>query len=170
MSEIAEPSEEPVFSHLDTAGSARMVDVSEKPETYRSATAVGRIRMAPETCALVANKALPKGDVFTVARVAAVLAAKRTGTLIPLCHPLPLTDVQVELKLDDEGVSISATASCIGRTGVEMEALTAVTVAALTIYDMCKSVDKRLLVENIHLESKSGGRSGDFRWSAAEAD
>ncbi len=170
MSDFSQPGEEPVFSHLDTAGSARMVDVSAKPETYRSATAVGGIRMSPETCALVANKALPKGDVFTVARVAAVLAAKRTGSLIPLCHPLPLTDVQVDLQLTDEGVAISATASCIGRTGVEMEALTAVTVAALTIYDMCKSVDKRLLIENIHLESKSGGRSGDFRWSAAEAE
>lgn len=146
-----------------------MVDVSGKPETHRSATAVGRIRMAPETCALVAGKALPKGDVFTVARVAAVLAAKRTGGLIPLCHPLPLTDIQVDLTLEENGVAISATASCIGRTGVEMEALTAVTVAALTIYDMCKSVDKRLMIEDIHLQAKSGGRTGDFRWDAGNA-
>jgi cyclic pyranopterin phosphate synthase len=166
MSETTENDLHPAFSHLDSSGSARMVDVSGKPETHRSATAVGRIRMTPETCALVANKALPKGDVFTVARVAAVLAAKRTGGLIPLCHPLPLTDVQVDLTLEETGVAISATASCIGRTGVEMEALTAVTVAALTIYDMCKSVDKRLLIEDVHLQAKSGGRSGDFRWDA----
>ena len=160
-------SEPLTFSHLDNAGGARMVDVSAKPETHRSATAVGYVRMARETCALVASQALPKGDVFTVARVAAILAAKRTGDLIPLCHPLPLTDVQVTLQLDDHGVAISATASCVGRTGVEMEALTAVTVAALTIYDMCKSVDKRLLIEDVHLQAKSGGRSGDFRWDAA---
>jgi cyclic pyranopterin phosphate synthase len=170
MSKTKDNTDQPAFSHLDTSGSARMVDVSEKPETHRTATAVGRVRMAPETCALVADKALPKGDVITVAKVAAVMAAKRTGSLIPLCHPLPLTDVQVELQMNDEGVAISATASCIGRTGVEMEALTAVTVAALTIYDMCKSVDKRLLIEDVHLQSKSGGRSGDFRWDAANEE
>ncbi len=145
-----------------------MVDVSEKPETHRTATAVGRICMSPATCALVSERALPKGDVFTVARVAAILAAKRTGSLIPLCHPLPLTDVQVDLQLDDKGVRISATASCIGRTGVEMEAITAVTVAALTIYDMCKSVDKRMVIEQVRLQAKSGGRSGDFQWDATE--
>jgi cyclic pyranopterin phosphate synthase len=157
---------EPTLSHLDDGGGARMVDVSAKPETHRSATAAGRVRMSPETCRLVAERALPKGDVFTVARVAAVLAAKRTGSLVPLCHPLPLTDVQVDLTLQDDGVNITATASCIGRTGVEMEALTAVTVAALTIYDMCKSADKRMVIEDIHLVAKSGGRSGDFRWEA----
>ncbi len=170
MTKITHENDEPGFSHLDASGSARMVDVSEKAETHRSATAVGFIRMAPETVRSVADKALPKGDVFTVARVAAVLAAKRTGSLIPLCHPLPLTDVQVELQLEDTGVAIAATASCVGRTGVEMEALTAVTVAALTIYDMCKSVDKRLLIENIHLQSKTGERSGEFRWSAADGE
>jgi cyclic pyranopterin phosphate synthase len=155
------------LSHLDAAGGARMVDVSEKPETKRTATARGHVRMAPETCRLVAQQALPKGDVFTVARVAAVLAAKRTGDLIPLCHPLPLTDVQVDLVLNEDGVTITATASCVGRTGVEMEALTAVTVAALTVYDMCKSADKRMVIEEVHLVRKTGGRSGEFRWEAS---
>ena len=159
----SKPKQDSDFSHLDTSGSARMVDVSQKAETCRTATAAGRVQMAPETCALVASKALPKGDVFTVARVAAVLAAKKTGDLIPLCHPIPLTDVQVDLQLDDNGVLITATASCVGRTGVEMEALTAVTVAALTIYDMCKSVDKRMVIEAVHVTAKSGGRSGDFQ-------
>ncbi len=157
------------FTHLDESGGARMVDVSDKPETRRSATAVGFVRMSAATRDAIAHQALPKGDVFTVARVAAVLAAKRTGELIPLCHPLPLTDVQVDLSLDDQGVRIRATAVCIGRTGVEMEALTAVSVAALTIYDMCKSADKRMVIDGIHLARKSGGRSGDFRWDAAES-
>ena len=152
------------LSHLDASGGARMVDVSEKPETRRVATATGMVRMTPETRDLIASQAVPKGDVFTVARVAAILAAKRTGVLIPLCHPLPLTDIQVDLALTDEGVRISATASCVGRTGVEMEALTAVSVAALTIYDMCKSADKRMRIEGIHLESKTGGKSGEFRY------
>lgn len=152
------------FSHLDTTGSARMVDVSDKPETRRSATAVGHIRMSEETRRLIAEKAMPKGDVFTVARVAGVLAAKRTGELIPLCHPLPLTDLQIDLTLHDTGVTITATATCIGRTGVEMEALMAVTVAALTLYDMCKSVDKRMVIEGVHLVEKTGGRTGVFRF------
>lgn len=131
------------------------------------ATATGHIKMALETRQLVAEKALPKGDVFTVARIAGILAAKRTGELIPLCHPLPLSDIQVELELDNAGVRITATASCVGRTGVEMEALTAVTAAALTVYDMCKSVDKRMVIEDIHLVSKTGGKSGDFHWEDA---
>lgn len=152
------------LSHLDAEGGARMVDVSGKPETLRSATAVGRVCMSAETRRLVAEKALPKGDVFTVARVAGVLAAKRTGELIPLCHPLPLTDIQVDLSLNNEGIAITATASCVGRTGVEMEALTAVSVAALTIYDMCKSADKRLRIEEVRLARKTGGKSGDFVW------
>jgi cyclic pyranopterin monophosphate synthase len=154
--------DEKTLSHLDETGGARMVDVSEKAETKRTATATGRVRMAEETRRLIADKALPKGDVFTVARVAGILAAKRTGELIPMCHPLPLTDIQVDLTLDDEGVYINATASCIGRTGVEMEALTAVTVAALTVYDMCKSADKRLILEGVRLVAKTGGKS-DFR-------
>jgi cyclic pyranopterin monophosphate synthase len=153
-----------MLSHLDETGGARMVDVSDKAETKRTATATGRVRMNEETRRLIADKALPKGDVFTVARVAGILAAKRTGEMIPMCHPLPLTDVQIDLTLDDEGVSISATASCIGRTGVEMEALTAVTVAALTVYDMAKSADKRMVIEDVHLVSKTGGKSGEFRF------
>ena len=155
------------FSHLDTTGAARMVDVSEKPETKRTARAVGHVRMDARTRRLVAERALPKGDVFTVARVAAILAAKRTGDLIPMCHPLPLTDVQVYLALDETGVRVEATATCVGRTGVEMEALTAVTVAALTVYDMCKAVDKRMVLGDVHLAEKTGGKSGDFRWDGS---
>jgi cyclic pyranopterin phosphate synthase len=154
----------PRLSHLSDTGSARMVDVSDKAETKRVATAVGFIRMNRDTLRLVTEHALPKGDVLTVARIAGVLAAKRTGELIPLCHPLPLTDIQIELTLQDTGISVQATASCIGRTGVEMEALTAVSVATLTLYDMCKAVDKRMIIENIHLVSKTGGKSGDFHF------
>ena len=143
-----------------------MVDVSGKPETARTARAQGRVRMSAATRDLIARQALPKGDVFTVARVAGVLAAKRTAELIPLCHPLPLTDVQVDLVLSDTGVEIAATAACVGRTGVEMEALAAVTVAALTVYDMCKSAEKTLIIEAIRLVEKTGGKSGTFRWDA----
>lgn len=141
-----------------------MVDVSDKAETKRTAVATGFVRMNPLTCQRIADKSLPKGDVLTVARIAGVLAAKKTGELIPLCHPLPLTDIQVDLELQDGGVRIRSTASCVGRTGVEMEALTAVTVAALTIYDMCKSADKSMVIEDVHLVSKVGGKSGDFRF------
>lgn len=139
-----------------------MVDVSEKSETRRTATATGRVRMSAATRRLIAEKALPKGDVFTVARVAGILAAKRCGELIPMCHPLGLTDIQVDLTLDDDGVAIEATASCVGRTGVEMEALTAVTVAALTVYDMCKSAEKAMVIDAVRLLRKTGGKSGDF--------
>ena len=158
------PQDAPRLSHLSDTGTARMVDVSDKAETKHTATAAGHVRMNPETRHLIAQKGLPKGDVFTVARVAGVLAAKRCGELIPLCHPLPLTDIQVNLILDDTGVSITATASCIGRTGVEMEALTAVTVAALTVYDMAKSADKRMVIDAVHLVYKTGGKSGDFHF------
>lgn len=140
-----------------------MVDVSSKPETHRSATATGLVRLQPAVRQLIAERALPKGDVFTVARVAGVLAAKKCGELIPLCHPLPLTDIQVDLQLTDEGVAITATASCVGRTGVEMEALTAVSVAALTVYDMAKSADKSMVIEGVRLLTKTGGKSGDYR-------
>ena len=150
------------FSHLDTHGSAKMVDVSEKPETHRTARATGHVAMSPETRKLVAEKAVPKGDVFTVAKVAGILAAKRTGELIPMCHPLPVTGIDVDLELTGDGVTITATVSCFGRTGVEMEALTAVTVAALTVYDMCKSADKGMIIGDIRLVSKTGGKSGDY--------
>ncbi len=149
------------LSHVDASGAARMVDVSQKPETHRLARASGRVRMSEATRALVRERALPKGDVFTVAKVAGILAAKQCGQLIPMCHPLPLTDVQIELTLSDLGVEIQASASCVGRTGVEMEALTAVSVAALTVYDMCKSADKALVLEEIKLLEKRGGKS-DF--------
>lgn len=151
------------LSHLDATGNARMIDVSDKPETKRTARAVGRIRMAPATRRLIAGKALPKGDVFTVARIAGILAAKRTAELIPLCHPLPLTDVEVTLALGDDGVEVDALAACVGRTGVEMEALSAVMAAALTVYDMCKSADKNMVIEGIVLMEKTGGQSGTFR-------
>jgi cyclic pyranopterin phosphate synthase len=150
------------LSHIDASGGARMVDVSAKAETRRTATAAGTVMLSAAVRELVAQRALPKGDVFTVARVAGVLAAKRCGELIPLCHPLPLTYIQVDLVLETSGVAITATASCVGRTGVEMEALTAVTVAALTIYDMCKSADKGIRIENVRLLSKTGGASGDW--------
>ena len=156
------------FSHLDADGAARMVDVSAKPETPRTATAVGTVRLTPAVVRLVADKNLPKGDVLTIARIAGILAAKRAGELIPLCHPLPLTDIQVELTLNDAGIHLSATVSCVGRTGVEMEALTAVSVAALTIYDMCKSADKRIVIEDVRLVSKTGGKSGDFHWDGKD--
>ena len=151
------------FSHLDSTGSAQMVDVSHKAETPRTARAEGHVSMTAETRRLVREQALPKGDVFTVARVAAILAAKRTGDLVPMCHPLPLTGVDVDLLLTETGVQITVTVSCAGRTGVEMEALTAVTVAALTVYDMCKSADKGMVISGVRLLLKTGGKSGDWR-------
>ena len=150
----------PEFSHLDAEGAATMVDVSQKTETHRSATATGLVRMDESLRQRIAERALPKGDVLTVAKIAGILAAKKCGELIPLCHPLPLTDIQVGLALTETGIEITATASCVGRTGVEMEALTAVSVAALTVYDMCKSVDKGMVIEGVRLLSKTGGKSG----------
>jgi cyclic pyranopterin phosphate synthase len=141
-----------------------MIDTSAKSETRREARASGRVRMAAATLALIRDRALAKGDVLEVARLAGIMAAKRTGDLIPLCHPLPLTGVQVDFRFeDDETLHIEATARLVGRTGVEMEALTAVSMAALTVYDMCKSVDRTMTVERIRLEEKSGGTSGHFR-------
>ena len=151
------------LSHLDESGAARMVDVSAKPDTERTAIAAGEVLMKPETLALVRAGALKKGDVLSVARIAGVMAAKRTAELIPLCHPLPLTQVTVDLELDDSlpGVRIRAAARTVGKTGVEMEALTAVSVAALTIYDMAKAAEKTMRIQNIRLVEKHGGRSGD---------
>ncbi|HEX3275122.1 MAG TPA: cyclic pyranopterin monophosphate synthase MoaC [Gemmatimonadales bacterium] len=152
------------LSHLDEAGRARMVDVSGKPATERTATAEGLIRMSPEAYALVAAKAVVKGDVLAVAEVAGVMAAKRTGELIPLCHPLGLDVVTVEARLVPEtpGVRVTATAKVTGRTGVEMEALTAVSVACLTVYDMVKAVDREMVIEGVRLLSKTGGTRGDW--------
>ncbi len=151
------------LTHLDAQGHARMVDVSEKAETARRAVARGRICLSPETIRLLRDNAVPKGDALGVARVAGILAAKRTSDLIPLCHPLPITQVSVDLILTDTGVEIEAEVAVTGKTGVEMEALTAVSIAALTLYDMVKAVDKGAVITDIRLESKSGGKSGDYQ-------
>ncbi len=152
------------LTHFDEHGAIRMVDVSAKPETLREARDSGLVRMASATAALIRDRKLSKGDVLETARIAGVLAAKRTGDLIPLCHPLPITSAAVAFNWDaDDLLRIEATVRVFGRTGVEMEALTAVGVAALTVYDMCKSVDRVMTIERIRLEEKSGGRSGTFR-------
>lgn len=154
---------EPEFSHLDEAGRAHMVDVGSKETTKRRAVAVGRVSMSPSTAAAIGSGTMPKGDVLAVARVAGIQAAKRTSDLVPLCHPLMLTAVSVELEVDGSGVAITATVETTGQTGVEMEALTAVSVAALTVYDMCKSADKEMEIGAIALVEKTGGRSGTYR-------
>lgn len=151
------------LSHFDEHGASRMVDVSQKAATDRLARASGRVSMAAETLRLIRDKQLAKGDVLEVARLAGIMAAKRTGDLIPLCHPLGLEAVSIEFDFpDDRSIEIQATVRVTGRTGVEMEALTAVSVAGLTIYDMCKAVDRQMVIEAIRLEEKSGGRSGHF--------
>ena len=161
--EPADP-EEPRLTHLDEQGRASMVDVGWKPETTREAVARGSVSMQPETMALIRSGGVEKGDVLSVARIAGVMAAKRTSDLIPLCHPLPLDQVRVDLDLDeiDSRVVITATARTTAKTGVEMEALTAVSVAALTVYDMCKAVDRGMRIEGVRLARKSGGQSGDI--------
>jgi cyclic pyranopterin phosphate synthase len=152
------------LTHLDESGSARMVDVGSKPDTERVAIAKGEVVMKMETLELVRAGAIKKGDVLTVAQIAGITAAKRTSDLIPLCHPLPLTHVDVTLALDDAlpGVTITATVKTTGKTGVEMEALTAVSVAALTVYDMAKAAEKTMKIQNIRLVEKHGGKSGDI--------
>jgi cyclic pyranopterin monophosphate synthase len=151
-------------THFDAGGNARMVDVSEKDVTDRSATARARVLMCPQTLAMIAAGAAGKGDVLGVARLAGIMAAKHTADLIPLCHPLPLTAVAVELVCDasNNAVEIAATCRVRGRTGVEMEAMTAAVVAALTVYDMCKSVDRGISVTDVRLVHKTGGKSGTF--------
>jgi cyclic pyranopterin monophosphate synthase len=160
------------LTHIDQDGSARMVDVGTKPDTDRVAVAEGRVIMQPETLRLIREGALKKGDVLTVARVAGIMAAKRTSELIPLCHPIPLTKVDVVLQLDDENhaVLIRATAKTHGKTGVEMEALTAVNVAALTIYDMAKAVDRSMMITDVKLLEKRGGVHGDYVAGEVDAD
>ncbi|ODU01461.1 MAG: molybdenum cofactor biosynthesis protein C [Planctomycetes bacterium SCN 63-9] len=154
------------LTHFDQGGASRMVDVSEKTPTVRTARASGQVRMKPETLALVMDRGMAKGDVLEVARLAGIMAAKRTGDLIPLCHPLGLDAVELALApLDRKTIGIEATVKVNGRTGVEMEALTAVSVAALTIYDMCKGVDRDLEIGQIRLEEKTGGRRGTYRRS-----
>ncbi len=148
------------LTHFDEAGNARMVDVGDKTDTKRIAVASGRIRMRPETAALIREGRAEKGDVLGVAQVAGIMAAKKTWDLIPMCHPLMLTRIDVSFELGQEEVHVEATVATRGRTGVEMEALTAVATAALTIYDMLKAVDRGMTIKGIQLESKIGGRSG----------
>ena len=154
---------DPKLTHLDEHGRAHMVDVGAKPDTERIAIAKGEVHMKPETLDLIRAGEIKKGDVLTVAQIAGISASKRTSELIPLCHTLPLTKVDVVMALDDSlpGVTITATAKTIGKTGVEMEALTAVSVAALTVYDMAKAAEKTMRIQNIRLVEKHGGRSGD---------
>ncbi len=154
----------PELSHFDEQGASRMVDVSAKAETARMARASAQVRMQPATLSLIRDRGIGKGDVCAVARLAGIMAAKKTSDLIPLCHPLPLTSVSLDFQFDGDSIlRIEATAKVVGKTGVEMEALTAVSVAALTVYDMCKSVDKAITIERIRLEEKTGGKSGTFQ-------
>jgi cyclic pyranopterin phosphate synthase len=152
------------LTHFDERGAAHMVDVAAKPETHRVAVATGSIRMRPETLALVTAGTAKKGDVLGVARIAAIQGAKRTAELVPLCHPVPLTSVAIEFSVDEPGARIEcrATVECTARTGVEIEALTAVQVALLTIYDMCKAVDRGMTMDGIRLLEKRGGKSGTY--------
>jgi cyclic pyranopterin monophosphate synthase len=161
---MSEQKREPRLSHLDAEGAARMVDVSAKEDTERVARATGVIRMRPDTLQMIVSGSVTKGDVLTVARIAGIMAAKRTAELIPLCHPLPLTDVQVTLSADDSvpGLRAEATVRTVGKTGVEMEALTAVSVTLLTVYDMAKAIDRAMAISDILLEEKGGGRSGHW--------
>lgn len=156
------------FTHFDASGQAHMVDVADKPETRRVAVAAGRISMLPTTLERILTGSSKKGDVLGIARIAAIQASKRTGELIPLCHPIPLTRVAVEFSIDEPAAAIdcSVTAETVGRTGVEMEALTAVSTGLLTIYDMCKAVDRGMTISNIRLLEKQGGKSG--HWVAGQ--
>ena len=153
------------LTHLDAAGKARMVDVSDKDVTVREAMAEGRIAMSAEALGAIRDGAAPKGDVLAAARIAGIMAAKKTSEIIPLCHPLQLSGCTVDFALEDDAIRASATVKIGGKTGVEMEALTAVSAALLTIYDMVKAIDKGMMIEGVRLLAKSGGRSGD--WHAA---
>ena len=150
------------FTHFNKQGRARMVDVTDKPPSYRSATAAGTVRMLPSTVEAIRTGGVPKGDVLAVAQVAGVMAAKRTSDVIPMCHPLSLTGVDLRFTLREDAVDIEATVRCKGETGVEMEALHAVSAAALTVYDMCKALQKDMVVSDIRLLEKTGGKSGDY--------
>jgi cyclic pyranopterin phosphate synthase len=151
------------LTHIDSQGAARMVDVGGKAETARAATATGRIRMSAEALAAIRDGSGPKGDVLAVARVAGIMAAKRTGELIPLCHPLALDAVTIDFAFEADAVRVTARAALTGRTGVEMEAMTATAIALLTIYDMAKALDKGMVVEEVRLLEKTGGKSGHWR-------
>ena len=152
------------FTHFDEGGNARMVNVGDKPETQRTAVAAGRVYVNEKTFTLIRTGGMKKGDVLTVAQVAGIMASKKTSELIPMCHPVAITGVDLALRLnqDDLSVDITATVSCAGQTGVEMEALTAVSAAALTVYDMCKAVQRDIVIGDIRLMRKTGGVSGDF--------
>src|SRR5882724_4525192 len=150
------------FSHLDSEGRSRMVDISDKHVTKRTATASGFVKMQPGTIAAIREHRTPKGDPLEPARLAGIMAAKQTAPLIPLCHPLGISHADVQIAGHDSGVASESTVTTDGKTGVQMEALTAVSIAALTIYDMCKALDKAIEITDLRLESKSGGRSGDF--------
>lgn len=152
------------FSHLDAQGDAIMVDISEKPSTTRTATASGRIRMSAECYQLLKSGDIPKGDALAAARIAGIMAAKRTADLIPLCHPLLLTRATLSFTFHDDELSVEAacTCACTGQTGVEMEALTGASVALLTLYDMCKAIDKSMTIDGVRLLEKRGGKSGDY--------
>ncbi|HEY3528196.1 MAG TPA: cyclic pyranopterin monophosphate synthase MoaC [Nocardioides sp.] len=150
------------LTHIDESGAARMVDVSGKDVTAREAVAAGRVQVSPEVVALLRGAGVPKGDTLAVARLAGILGAKQTSSLIPLCHPLALSSVTVDLEVADDSVEVTATVRTTDRTGVEMEALTAVAVAGLTVIDMVKAVDKRAAITDVRLLRKSGGKSGDF--------
>lgn len=153
------------FSHLDEQGNAHMVDVGNKPESRRTAIASATVQMRPETLSAIQNDSLKKGDVLQVARLAGIMAAKQTGNLIPLCHPLGIDTVSVDFSIDEKASAIctTATVSIVGRTGVEMEAMTAASITALTIYDMCKSIDRGMTISAVQLEAKTGGKSGDYK-------
>ncbi|MGH3499251.1 MAG: cyclic pyranopterin monophosphate synthase MoaC [Nocardioidaceae bacterium] len=154
--------DKPDLTHVDERGAARMVDVSAKAETARTAVAVGKVLVSPRVVTLLRGSGLPKGDALAVARVAGIMGAKRTPDLVPLCHPLAITGITVDLDVEDDGVAITATVRTTDRTGVEMEALTAVSVAALALVDMVKAVDKAAVITDIAVQSKSGGASGDW--------
>lgn len=151
------------LTHLDAQGAAHMVDVGAKPDTAREAVATGRITMSTDAANAIRDGAAKKGDVLAVARIAGIMAAKRTSDLIPLCHPLPLTRVAIDLVPDECGVTITATCATAGKTGVEMEAMTAVSVALLTVYDMAKAIDRGMTIGDVHLLEKRGGKSGTWR-------
>ena len=154
------------LTHIDEDGRARMVDTSEKPDTVRHAVASARVLMSAETIAAIREARAPKGDPLEAARLAGIMAAKRTAELIPLCHPLPLTHVDVRTELQETSVYLESEVTTRAQTGVEMEALTAVSVAALTVYDMCKALDKSMMIAEVRLELKTGGKSGDYRREA----
>ncbi|MCR5825932.1 MAG: cyclic pyranopterin monophosphate synthase MoaC [Oscillospiraceae bacterium] len=151
------------FTHFNAQGRARMVDVSDKAPSLRTATAAGTVRMQRATAEAIRTGSVPKGDVLAVAQVAGILAAKRTSELVPMCHPLPLSGVDLRFTLREEALDVEATVRCRGETGVEMEALHAVTVAALTVYDMCKALEKGMEITDVRLLEKTGGKSGDYR-------